>query len=236
MNKLAALSLVALFACTFTMGVADGDDKAILKDQRAKLSYGLGLSVGDNMRRQSYDVDLEALSKGLKDSLGTGPTLLTEKEASEIVTAYQKELNEQFRTVAEKNQKEISAFLVENAKKPGVRVLPSGTQYKVLKDGGGAMPKQGDVATVHYRCRLVNGTEIDSSYKQNQPITVPVDRFVRGVVKAWAEALPQMKTGSKWEIYAPSHMAHGNPDIDKKTEAATGLIYELELVSITPAP
>jgi FKBP-type peptidyl-prolyl cis-trans isomerase len=227
---------LVVLGCTFTTGVADGDDKAILKDQRAKLSYGLGLNVGDNLRRQSYDVDLEALTKGLKDSLGSGPTLLTEKEASEIVTAYQKELNEKFRKVAEKNQKEISAFLMENAKKTDVRVLPSGTQYKVLKDGSGAMPKQGDVATVHYRCRLVNGTEVDSSYKQSQPIAVPVDRFVRGIVKAWAEALPLMRVGSKWEIYAPSHMAHGNPDIDKKTEAATGLIYELELVSITPAP
>ena len=233
-KTLSIAALAVQLGCALATCAADAQDKSILKDQRAKLSYGLGLEVGENLRRKSYDVDLEILAKGLRDSLGSGPALLTEKEANEIVAAYQRELSEKFRQITEKNQKEISALLVENAKNPAVRILPSGTQYKVLTDGAGAMPKQGDTATVNYRCRLVNGTEIDSSYKRNQPITVPVDRLARGTVKAWVEALPQMKIGSKWEIYAPPHMAHGIPDIDRKTEAGTGLIYELELLSIKP--
>jgi FKBP-type peptidyl-prolyl cis-trans isomerase len=96
-------------------------------------------------------------------------------------------------------------FLKENASKEGVKTLPSGLQYKVLKEGTGKSPKAADTVVTHYRGTLINGTEFDSSYKRNEPAEFPVNR----VIKGWTEALQLMKEGSKWMLFVPSDLAYG---------------------------
>jgi FKBP-type peptidyl-prolyl cis-trans isomerase len=120
-------------------------------------------------------------------------------------------------------------FLKENAAKEGVKTLPSGLQYKVLKEGTGKTPKATDTVVTHYRGTLINGTEFDSSYKRNEPAEFPVNR----VIKGWTEALQLMKEGEKWMLFVPSNLAYGpsgtpgGPIGPNET-----LIFEVELLKV----
>jgi len=105
--------------------------------------------------------------------------------------------------------------------------LPSGLQYKILKDGTGKSPKVADTVTTHYRGTLISGKEFDSSYKRGTPATFPLN----GVISGWTEALQKMKVGSKWELYIPSNLAYGEngpPDIGPNAT----LIFEVELLEV----
>ncbi len=120
-------------------------------------------------------------------------------------------------------------FLADNAKKEGVKKLPDGLQYKVLKEGAGKKPSATDTVVVHYRGTLIDGTEFDSSYKRGQPAEFPVNR----VIKGWTEALQLMTEGSKWMLYIPSTLAYGErgtpggPIGPNET-----LIFEVELLKL----
>ena len=222
-----AAFMIALFA-----GPVYADDKTVLKTQKDKVSYSIGLDIGSSFKRQSVDVDLEIVMKGINDALSGKKALLTDDEVREVMTAFQKEMRAKEETrmkgLSEKNKKEGEAFLAENKKKEGVVTLPSGLQYKVITAGAGETPKAADTVTTHYRGTLLDGTEFDSSYKRNQPATFPVN----GVIAGWTEALQLMKVGSKWQLFIPSNLAYG----DRGTGSAIGpnatLIFEVELISI----
>jgi FKBP-type peptidyl-prolyl cis-trans isomerase FklB len=125
------------------------------------------------------------------------------------------------------NRKAGEEFLAANAKKPGVVVLPSGLQYKVLTQGNGPIPKSTSTVKVHYEGHLIDGTEFDSSYKRNEPNTLGV----RQVIKGWNEALCLMPVGSKWELYIPQELAYGDRD-QGKIKPFSALIFTVELLSI----
>jgi FKBP-type peptidyl-prolyl cis-trans isomerase len=129
--------------------------------------------------------------------------------------------------VFERNKREGEAFFAKNAKKEGVITLPSGLQYKMLKKGDGKIPMLDDVVLCNYTGKLLDGTEVDNSYKRKEPTVVPV----KGVIAGWTQALQLMPVGSKWEMYIPPQLAYGD-----KGSAVFGpnttLIFEVELVSI----
>ncbi len=218
------------------------DDKAELKDQKAKVSYSIGMNIGNNLKRSGYDVDVDTLASAIKDVLTGKEPKLTEAQAREVLTSYSKEMNakreEERAQKAEKNRKEGEAFLAENKKKEGVKThtvtLPDGKtaelQYKVLTEGTGPTPKSNDVVTVNYRGTLINGTEFDSSMKRGQPAKFPVT----GVIKGWTEALLMMKTGSKWQLFIPSSLAYGDRGSGPTIEPGSTLIFEVELISAEP--
>lgn len=118
-------------------------------------------------------------------------------------------------------------FLKENAKKEGVKVLPDGLQYKVIKEGSGKKPAATDTVSVHYRGTLVDGKEFDSSYKRGEPTEFPVNAVIRG----WTEALQMMSEGSKWILYIPANLAYGSRGVGPigPNEA---LIFEVELLKV----
>jgi FKBP-type peptidyl-prolyl cis-trans isomerase FklB len=120
------------------------------------------------------------------------------------------------------------AFLAANAKKPGVVTRPSGLQYKVLKDGTGAIPSRTSIVTTHYRGTLIDGTEFDSSYARNEPASFGVTQVIAG----WTEALQLMKVGSKWELYLPSTLAYGSRGAGSDIGPNEALIFEVELLAI----
>ncbi len=126
------------------------------------------------------------------------------------------------------------AFLAENALKEGVIVTESGLQYKVINEGTGAIPTQGDRVEVNYTGKLIDGTKFDSSYDHPGPNgEVKPTRFsTRQVVKGWQEALLMMPVGSKWEIYLPQELAYGTRKTGELIEPFSALIFEVELVSI----
>lgn len=206
----------------------NAQEAPVLKDQRDKVSYIIGMDIGMNLKKQAIDIDPNILAKGVKDTLSGGKPLLTEKEIKETMAAFQKEMMAKQAEVAKKNKSEGEAFLAENKKKEGVKTLPSGLQYKVIKVGTGKKPKSTDTVTVHYRGTLIDGTEFDSSYKRGQTVSFPVS----GVIPGWTEGLQLMEEGAKWQLFIPSNLAYGERGAGGTIGPNATLIFEVDLVSI----
>ena len=210
---------------------AQAADADALKDSNQKFSYGLGMSLGANLKRSGVDpaqVDFGLLEKGMKDAAG-GKTMLTEMEARGAIMAFQTEARKK---LAEKNKKEAEEFLAANKSKPGVVTAASGLQYKILTEGQGESPKATDNVTVHYKGTLLDGTEFDNSYKRNQPASFGVGQ----VIKGWTEALQLMKPGAKWQLFVPPDLAYGEAGRPGIPPNAL-LTFEVELISVqTAAP
>jgi FKBP-type peptidyl-prolyl cis-trans isomerase FklB len=225
------LSLIVALSIVFFVSQVSAEEKLMLKDQKDKVSYSIGLDIGKNLKKQSIDVNADAFARGLKDALSGGDTLMTEQEINETMAAFQKEMMakqaERLKTLGEKNEKEGEAFLAENKKKESVITLPSGLQYKVIKEGTGEIPTLNDTVTIQYRGTLIDGTEFDSSHGQ------PATFRVNGVIPGLSEALQLMKTGSKWQLFIPSKLAYGNREVGRNIGPNTTLIFEVELLSFT---
>lgn len=201
-------------------------DAGALNDPKTKFSYGLGLSLGTNLKRSGVEpgeVDLDLFAKGMKDAASNSGQM-TEAEARSAITAYQTEAR---KALAAKNKAAAEEFLAANKNKEGVVTTASGLQYKVLAAGAGDSPKSNDTVTVHYKGTLLDGTEFDSSYKRNQPATFGVGQ----VIKGWTEALQLMKPGAKWQLFIPPDLAYGEqgrPGIPPNSL----LNFEVELISV----
>lgn len=187
------------------------------------------------MHKDSVDVDPAIVLRGMKDGLAGNKPLLTDDEARATMVALQADLRkkqeEKMLVQGEANKKEGETFLAENKTKEGVVALPSGLQYKILKEGTGPKPTATDTVVCNYKGTLLDNTEFDSSYKRGQPATFPVT----GVIKGWTEALQLMPVGSKWQLFIPSDLAYGvrgGPGGGIGPNAT--LVFEVELMSIQP--
>jgi FKBP-type peptidyl-prolyl cis-trans isomerase FklB len=214
-------------------GIVATPPNAALPDQKSKVSYALGLSLGTNLRKQSIEVDPNLVEQGVKDGLAGGKTLLTEDEAHASLIQLQTDLKAKqeakIKELAEVNKKAGEEFMAANKAKPDVVTLPSGLQYKILTPGTGAKPATTDTVICNYKGTLIDGTEFDSSYKRGEPATFPVS----GVIKGWTEALQLMPVGSKWQLVIPSELGYGErgaPAGNIGPDAT--LVFEVELVSI----
>jgi len=212
-------------------GIALAEPQAF-KSEKEKLSYSMGVATGTQLKRQEIDVDSDMFAKGIKDVISGTPLMIPEKEVQETLMNFQKDLaakqTEKAKETGERNKKEGEVFLAENKKKGGVKTLPSGLQYRVIKEGTGETPKETDTVVTNYKGKLIDGTEFDSSYKRGQPATFPV----KGVIKGWTEALQLMKEGSTWELFVPSDLAYGERGAGSVIGPNATLIFEVELISI----
>ena len=207
-------------------------EKAVsLETEMDKVSYIIGTQIAGNLKKAEIDVNLESLMQGLKDALEGTKLEISQAEMTKIYTAWQQKMRaKQAARQAEEAAKNLAAgtaFLEANKAKEGVKVLPSGLQYKVVKEGTGNTPTADDKVKTHYRGTLIDGSEFDSSYKRNKPAEFPV----KGVIKGWTEALQLMKEGGKWELYIPANIAYGQrgrPGIP----ANSTLVFEIELLEI----
>jgi FKBP-type peptidyl-prolyl cis-trans isomerase FklB len=202
-----------------------------LKDQKDKVSYSIGMQIGFNLGRQKVDVNPDVLAAGIKDALAGKPQL-TQDQVKEVMTQFEKDMEQKQKQAGEKNKTEGAKFLEENKKKPGVKTTASGLQYKLIKEGAGPQPKATDMVTVNYRGTLIDGTEFDSSYKRGQPATFPVN----GVIKGWTEALQLMKVGSKYQVFVPSDLAYGERSVGPDLGPNATLIFDVELLDVKPPP
>lgn len=204
----------------------------VLSTQKEKASYAIGLNIGKSMKKDSVDVDTEILARGIRDALGGGKALLTDDEVRTTLTELQMEVRkhqqEEFQAAAAKNQKEGEAFLVANKAREGVVALPSGLQYKILKEGAGPKPTAADTVVCNYRGTLLDNTEFDSSAKHGGPATFPVGQ----VIKGWTEALQLMPVGSKWQVFIPAELAYGERGAGPNIGPNSTLVFEIELLSI----
>jgi FKBP-type peptidyl-prolyl cis-trans isomerase FklB len=203
----------------------------VLKTDKDKQSYAIGMNIGKSIHRDGVDVDPNILLHGMKDALAGGKTLLTDDEAKTVMTNLQAEMRkeqaEKAQLAGEANKKAGDAFLAENKTKDGVVTLPSGLQYKILAEGTGPKPAATDTVVCNYKGTLLDNSEFDSSYSRKQPLTIPVG----GVIKGWTEALQLMPVGSKWQLFIPSDLAYG-PQAKGPIGPNSTLIFEVELLSI----
>ena len=222
------VKLIVVLGFLFFVSQVHAQETLLLKNPKDKVSYIIGMDIGMNLKKQSIDINSDILAKGLKDALSGAKPLLTEQEIQETMGAFQKEMNAKQDEVAKKNKAEGESFLAENKKKEGIKILPSGLQYKVIKVGTGKKPKSTDTVTVHYRGTLIDGTEFDSSYKRGQTVSFQVS----GVIPGWTEALQLMEEGTKWQLFIPPNLAYGERGAGGMIGPNATLIFEVDLISI----
>jgi len=227
MNK-TILSAVLFASITAPLFAADTN---LLSDEKSKVSYAIGMTIGNNFKQQGIDVDTTIFMHGLEDAKSGNPTLLTMPEMQTILKEFQQTMiAKQAKLRADQaltNKAAGEAFLAKNKNNPGVITLPSGLQYKVITAGTGATPSADSIVTVNYAGTLLDGTEFDSSAKQGHPVQFAANQ----VVKGWSEALTMMKVGSKWQLFIPSDLAYGERG-NRGIPPNSTLIFDLELLDM----
>jgi FKBP-type peptidyl-prolyl cis-trans isomerase FklB len=209
----------------------------VLKTEKDKTSYAIGMNIGKSVSKNSMDVDPAIVARGIKDALAGGKTLLTDDEAKAVMTTFQtemrKKVEDKMQETAAANKKEGDAFLAANKGKAGVITLPSGLQYKIITEASGPKPTAQDTVECNYKGTLLDGTEFDSTAKHGgKPATFPVG----GVIKGWTEALQLMPVGSKWQLFIPGDLAYGQRGAGGVIGPNATLVFEVELVSIQAKP
>jgi FKBP-type peptidyl-prolyl cis-trans isomerase FklB len=236
------VAVVALFVGSATAQDAAPAGAPQLKTLKERVSYLVGMSMGERLKNDQMDVDQEILIRGLRDALSGAKAALSDEEMEatvrEFSTQQQKKdaeaamaANPELKAAAEKNSAEGAAFLAENGKKEGVVTLPSGLQYKVLTAGTGASPKINDTVQVHYSGKLLDGTVFDSSYERGQPAMFGVGQVIPG----WTEALQKMKAGDTWEVYIPGDLAYGLRGSPPRIGPNALLTFKVELIAVEQA-
>ena len=223
----------------FIKGLNEG---AKAGDDKKTAAYYAGIQIGQQISNQM----IKGLNRELfgEDSTKTvsmknflagfiaGTTgknqLMTIEQANEIAQAKVQAIKAR---EAEKQYGDNKAagekFLAENAKKEGVKILPSGVQYKVIKEGSGEIPADSSTVVVNYEGKTIDGKVFDSSYDRKEPVTFPTNR----VIKGWTEALVHMPVGSIWEVYIPQELAYGERSTGQ-LKPFSALIFKIELISI----
>ncbi|MBO5537524.1 MAG: FKBP-type peptidyl-prolyl cis-trans isomerase [Prevotella sp.] len=223
----------------FIKGLNDGANAG---DDKKKAAYYAGIQIGQQISNQMIvGINHEVFGNdstqtiSMKNFMAGFVAGTTGKNAKMTV--------EQAQTVAETKMHEIKAknmekeygpnkkagekFLAGNKKQPDVKTLPSGVQYKVLKEGTGAMPKDTSRVKVHYEGRTIDGNVFDSSYKNGTPITLRANQ----VIKGFTDALVHMPEGSEWEIYIPQELAYGERE-QGQIKPFSALIFKVSLIAV----
>jgi FKBP-type peptidyl-prolyl cis-trans isomerase FklB len=199
-----------------------------IKTDKQKFSYAIGFQIGNNLKRDALDVDVDAIGQAIKDVLAGKDPQVTTEDMQKVVMAFQKKQAEERQAKAEEAKKAGKDFLEKNKKEKGIKVTDSGLQYKVIQKGKGNKPKATDTIVAHYKGTLINGKEFDSSYGRGQPATFAVNQ----VIKGWQEVLPMMETGAKWQVFIPSDLAYGERGAGANIGPNETLIFDIELLEI----
>lgn len=199
-----------------------------------KLSYALGLNIGQQLRGMGMKDKLVAadFAAAVDDMVQGRPMQISEAEANQLLNEFFTELEKKQQAAAaeaSKAEKEAGEkFLAENGKREGVTTTASGLQYEVLTEGTGRSPKATDTVRCHYHGTLINGTVFDSSYQRNQPADFGLNQVIAG----WTEGVQLMKEGAKYRFYLPYHLAYGERGAGADIPPFAALIFDVELISI----
>lgn len=228
--KSKALYLISILIVASSCQSKDEKSTVNLKTKADSISYVIGFDYGEGIRNQEIKVDPELVFKGIKDGLN-GNSALPDSVKEKIINAFQDEIDrkekEQFEKMLAENIQKGKDFLAENAKNPGVVVLPDGLQYKILKTGSGVQPVRSDSVTIHYRAMFIDRLTFDMSYDRG-PAGIRLNETIKGL----SQGITLMKTGSIFEFYIPSDLAYGNVNFQNLIPAGSVLIYTVELIEV----
>ena len=223
----------------FIKGLNEGANAG---DDKKKAAYYAGIQIGQqisnimmkNINREVFGNDstktisLKNFMAGFVSGVTGKNGLMTAEQAGQTAqTKMQQMKAEQMMKQYGPNKEKGEKFLTENAKKEGVKTLPSGVQYKVIKEGSGAIPADTSKVKVNYEGRTIDGKVFDSSYKRNQPLTLRCNQTIKG----WTDAMVHMPVGSVWEVYIPQNLAYGERE-QGDIKPFSVLIFKIELLGI----
>ncbi len=225
------MTLLCLALCSTGLSAKTVNNKSNYED---KVGYSFGYIMGRGNADALKDMDLDAFLDGLKAASKGQSSALSDEEMSKVLTQFKKNTEAKqliaHKSLAEENEKIGSAFLAENAKKPNIKVTKSGLQYEVIKQGSGKTPKASSKVKVHYEGRLLDNTVFDSSIARQQPAEFMVSQVISG----WTEGLQLMKEGSIYRLYIPANLAYGQIGSGDAIEPNSTLIFDVELLEVSP--
>ena len=223
-----------IFFCLLTINVTAAEQSP-LSDESDRINYSIGHQIGADFKRQKVKLDEQALRKGLQHGQEGEKPLLDKAEMQEVLVDLKRNITNKMKNestarinkrkqIEQDKRDEGKAFMQKNQTRQGVKTMPSGLQYIVLKKGKGRKPKIDDYVTFNYRAKTLDGREYDSSSKKGGPVTYRAN----GVLPGFTEAIQMMQPGAKWELYLPPEQAYGrHGPIAHQT-----IILEIELLSI----
>ncbi|WP_308247222.1 FKBP-type peptidyl-prolyl cis-trans isomerase [Prevotella sp.] len=236
---LAQMEIDTTYMDAFIKGLNEGANAG---DDKKKAAYYMGIQIGQQISNRmvkginhelfgedsTKTISLKNFMAGFIQGVKGKKGLMTVEQAGQVaqmkmMSIKAKNMEVQYGPLKKKGEEWMAA----NAKKPGVKTLPSGVQYKVIKEGAGQMPKDTSVVKVNYEGRLIDGTVFDSSYKNGQPVTLRANQ----VIKGWTEALVHMPAGSVWEVYIPQELAYGDRE-QGQIKPYSPLVFKIELISV----
>ena len=236
---LAQMEIDTTYMDAFIKGLNEGANAG---DDKKKAAYYMGIQIGQQISNRmvkginhelfgedsTKTISLKNFMAGFIQGVKGKKGLMTVEQAGQVaqmkmMSIKAKNMEEQYGPLKKKGE----AWMAANAKKPGVKTLPSGVQYKVIKEGAGQMPKDTSVVKVNYEGRRIDGTVFDSSYKNGQPVTLRANQ----VIKGWTEALVHMPAGSVWEVYIPQELAYGDRE-QGQIKPYSPLVFKIELISV----
>ena len=236
---LAQMEIDTTYMDAFIKGLNEGANAG---DDKKKAAYYMGIQIGQQISNRmvkginhelfgedsTKTISLKNFMAGFVQGVKGKKGLMTVEQAGQIaqmkmMAIKAKNMEAQYGPLKKKGEEWMAA----NAKKAGVKTLPSGVQYKVIKEGSGAMPKDTSTVKVNYEGRLIDGTVFDSSYKRGEAVTLRANQ----VIKGWTEALVHMPAGSVWEVYIPQELAYGDRE-QGQIKPYSPLVFKIELISV----
>ena len=237
---LAQMDVDTTYMDAFVKGLKDGANAG---DDKKKAAYYKGLEIGNMISQQwvkgintelfgqdsTKSISLQNLLAGFIQGATGKKGLMTVEQAGQVAQVKMmaikaKQLEVQYGPLKKKGE----AWMAANAKKPGVKTLPSGVQYKVIKEGAGAMPKDTSLVKVNYEGRLIDGTVFDSSYKRGESATFPLN----GVIPGWTEGVQLMSEGAKYRFFIPYQLAYGERGAGQAIPPFAALVFDVELIKV----
>lgn len=220
------LSAGLLAAC----GTGHDPSSVRLNDHTDSLSYIIGAEYAAMLKTSGLEVSNDAFIKGYYMAMNETdefPDSIKLVFIDEINREGQAKQQEQLSALLQQNKEEGARFLALNLEQEGVKQLPNGLQYKILKNGSGPKPTAQDSIQIHYRAMFLNGQAFDESY-QRGPQNIKLSRVIAGL----SQGLQMMNTGSIYELYIPSNLAYGDEGITNVIPGGATLIYNVELIKI----
>ena len=190
-----------------------------------KVSYALGMSIGHQLQQMNAtELNIDDFAKAIKDVFAANAQMTDAEAQAAVQNFFQQKVEEQAKAAKEEGEN----FLAENAKKPGVKTLPSGLQYEVLREGNGRKPSATDQVECHYEGTLINGQVFDSSYRRGETATFGLNQ----VIKGWTEGLQLMQEGAKYRFFIPYNLAYGEQGAGQAIPPYAALIFDVELIKV----